>query len=143
LSALLSTSATPLWRDTITGTSDAMASRGEMPNGSETDGITYRSAIAYMRSTSAPWRKPVNRTFFASPMEAVSSIIRGSMSPLPLITKRTFGSTATRARPREMNHLERPAQEEHERIPMVRSTPTSTCSRVTALWTTRSLGQAR
>ena len=40
LALMVSTSATPLWRDTITGTSSSSASSGEMPNGSDTDGMT-------------------------------------------------------------------------------------------------------
>ena len=43
-SALVSTSETPLVRDTMTGTSNAMASSGAMPKGSVTDGMTETSA---------------------------------------------------------------------------------------------------
>jgi hypothetical protein len=39
-SAFLSTSDTPDWRDSTTGTSCAIASSGEMPNGSDTEGMT-------------------------------------------------------------------------------------------------------
>ena len=53
------------------------------------------SAIAYMRSTSSPFRKPVKCTCRASPSFAARSIITESMSPLPLITNFTRGSIRT------------------------------------------------
>ena len=55
----LSTSATPDCFEMMVGTPVLMASRGDMPNGSDTDGITYTSDIANIRCTSAPLRNPV------------------------------------------------------------------------------------
>ena len=59
LMAFFNTSATPDCRDIMMGTSYKSASNGEMPNGSDTEGITYRSLMAYIRSTSSPCKNPV------------------------------------------------------------------------------------
>ena len=42
----------------MTGTLDCIASRGEIPKGSETDGITYTSVSENIRYTSSPLKKP-------------------------------------------------------------------------------------
>ena len=63
-SACWTTSDTPDCLEMITGTSWLMASSGAMPKGSETDGMTYRSAILKTFSTSPPRRKPVKSTLW-------------------------------------------------------------------------------
>ena len=74
----------------ITGTFDFIASSGEMPNGSETEGITYTSLSANIRCTSSPLRNPVKWKRSAMPSFATRRMTWLSMSPLPAITKRTF-----------------------------------------------------
>ena len=49
---------TPDCFEMITGTSDCMASSGAIPNGSDTDGITYTLLMAYILYTSLPFRNP-------------------------------------------------------------------------------------
>ena len=90
LSAWFRISATPDCLEMTTGTPDRMASSGEIPKGSETEGITYTLLIAYIRSTSMPLRKPVKWKRLPKPKEATWRTILCSISPEPAITNSTF-----------------------------------------------------
>ncbi len=83
------TSATPEFFDTMTGTPCRIASSAVSPNGSLTDGMTYRSAIRYAASTSGPRRNPANRTWRPRPMAATCSTTAGPRSPHPAMMNRT------------------------------------------------------
>ena len=83
-------SAHPDCFEIMEGVPTCMASSGEIPNGSDTDGIIYTSLSASIWCTCAPFRNPGKWKRSAMPRLATRSIMAFIMSPLPAITKRTF-----------------------------------------------------
>ena len=73
----------------IAGTFERMASSGDIPKGSDTEGIMYTSDIANIFWTSAPRRNPVKWKRSDIPNLATWRMQRFIISPLPAITKRT------------------------------------------------------
>ena len=95
LMAYCSTSETPDCLDITTGTPDCMASNGEMPKGSEIEGMTYTSLMPNILSMSLPRRKPVKWKRSEIPNSATRRMTRGIMSPSPASTKRTLSSISS------------------------------------------------
>ncbi len=95
-SAWFSTSDTPLCLLMMTGVPFLRLSSATSPNGSLTEGMTYRSAVWNALYTSSPCNAPVK--VILSPMfnSAALCIIFGSMSPFPTIMNRvSFSCSST------------------------------------------------
>ena len=76
----------------IVGTPERIASKGEIPKGSDTEGITYTSLYWNIRCTSLPRKNPVKWKRVPKPNWATRRTKGFIFSPLPAITKRTLGT---------------------------------------------------
>jgi len=86
------TSKTPDCLEIKTGVLQLAASKGAIPNGSETEGITYKSADEKVSSIWAPLRKPGKRKCDSILSSMTRLFILSSMSPAPVRTKITSGT---------------------------------------------------
>lgn len=78
LSALRTSSLTPDWRETISGTPRSMASSATIPKGSLALGMTKTSAREYSAAACSRSTKPLKRSLRARPSSALRSIRAGS-----------------------------------------------------------------